>query len=66
MAEYNKVQPICMLGHMGIGVNEIADQLDRDSSSYQLIGPEPALGITAKVAMRVITDWIARKDEEHW
>jgi hypothetical protein len=35
---------------MGIDGNEIADQLARQGSSHPLIGPEPALGIFAKVA----------------
>jgi hypothetical protein len=51
---------------MGIDGNEIADQLARQGSSYPLIGPEPALGISAKVARRVIRDWTSRKHEEHW
>jgi hypothetical protein len=35
---------------MGIDGNEISDQLARQGSSHPLIGPEPALGISAKVA----------------
>jgi hypothetical protein len=51
---------------MGIDGNEIADQLARQGSSQPLIGPEPALGISAKVARGVIRDWTSRKHEEHW
>jgi hypothetical protein len=51
---------------MGIDGNEIADQLARQGSSHPLIGPEPALGISAKVARRVIRDWMSRKHEQHW
>ena len=32
LAEYNRIQLMCMLGHMGNDVNEISDQLDTDSS----------------------------------
>jgi len=39
---------------MGIVGNEIADQLARVGSSHPLIGPEPALGVSAKVARRVM------------
>jgi hypothetical protein len=39
---------------MGIDGNEIADQLARQGSSHPLIRPEPALGISAKVAREVI------------
>jgi len=35
---------------MGTDVNEIADGSARQSSSHPLIGPEPALCISAKVA----------------
>jgi hypothetical protein len=53
-------------GHIGIDGNEIADQLARQGSSHPLIGPESALGISAKVARGVIRDWTSRKHEEHW
>jgi hypothetical protein len=51
---------------MGIDGNEIADQLARQGSSHPFIGPEPALGISAKVARGVIRYWASRKHEEHW
>jgi hypothetical protein len=51
---------------MGIDGNEIADQLARQGSSHPLIGPEPALGVSAKVVRVVIRDWTSRKHEEHW
>jgi hypothetical protein len=35
---------------MGIEENEIPDQLARHGFSHSLIGTEPALGISAKVA----------------
>ena len=53
-------------GHMGFDGNEIAEELAKQSYSHLLIGPEPAIGVTAKVARRVIRDWINRKHEEHW
>jgi len=43
--------------------NEIADQLTREGSSHPLIGPDPALEISPKVARGVITDWMSRKYE---
>jgi hypothetical protein len=39
---------------MGIDENEMADQLARQFSALSLIGPEPPLAITGKVAMGVI------------
>jgi hypothetical protein len=50
---------------MGIDGKEIADQLARQGYSHPFTGPEPAHGITAKVARAVIRDWTSRKHEEH-
>jgi hypothetical protein len=38
--------------------------LNRQGSSHPLIGPEPALCISAKVAR--IRNWTSRKHKEHW
>jgi hypothetical protein len=46
--------------------NKMADQLARQGSSCPLTGPEPALGISAKVAREVIRNWTNRKHEEYW
>jgi hypothetical protein len=51
---------------MGIDGNKIADELARQGSLHPLTGPQPVLGISAKVARGVITDWTSRKHEEHW
>jgi hypothetical protein len=51
---------------MAIDGSEIADQLARQGSLHALMGPEPALGISAKVTRGVIRDWMSRKHEEHW
>jgi hypothetical protein len=44
----------------------VADQLARQGSSHPPMGPQPALGIFAKVAKEVIRDWMSRKHEEYW
>jgi hypothetical protein len=51
---------------MGSDRNEIADQLARQGSSHPLTGPELALGISAKVARGVMSNWTNKKHEEHW
>jgi hypothetical protein len=42
---------------MGIEQNKMADRLARQGSSYPLIGPKPALGISAEIAREVIRGW---------
>jgi hypothetical protein len=49
---------------MGIDGNDITDQLARQGSSHPFTGPDPARGITAKVARVVIRAWKSRKREE--
>jgi hypothetical protein len=51
---------------MGIDGNEMADQLARQGSSRLFIGPEPALGISAKTDREVIKGWTNRKHTEYW
>jgi hypothetical protein len=53
---------------MGAGTygNEMADQLARQGPSRPFIGPEPALGISAKIAREVISGWTNRKHTEYW
>jgi hypothetical protein len=65
LAEHNRIQLVWVPGHVGIDGNEIADQLPREGSSHPITGPEPLLGISAKVATEVIGDWTRRKHEEH-
>jgi ribonuclease HI len=53
-------------GDTGIEGNEKADQSARQGSSCPLFGPEPALGISAKVARGVISIWMNKKRKEYW
>jgi hypothetical protein len=55
-----------MPGNMQIDGHETADQLARQGSKLPLIGPQPALGISAKVARGVIKGWTSRKHEKYW
>jgi hypothetical protein len=47
--------------HMGIYGNEMANQLDRQDSSCQLIGSKPVFGISAKVSREMLTGLIKNK-----
>lgn len=42
-----------------------ADQLARQSSSLSFIGLQCAVGISAKVASRVIRGWMSRNHEQY-
>jgi ribonuclease HI len=48
LAEYNRIQLICVQGHAGMDGNEMAVQLAREGFSHSLIGPVPALGVSAR------------------
>jgi hypothetical protein len=50
-------------GHTGIDGKEMADQLARQGFVLTRIRPEPALGISAKVARGVIRGWVNKKLE---
>jgi ribonuclease HI len=66
LAEHNRIQPVWVPRHIGIDENEIADQLASQGPSHTITGPEPALGISAKVAMGVIRDWTSRKHDSSY
>jgi len=40
--------------------------MTRQVSSHPLMGPEPALGISAKVASVVSRGWTYKKHEKYW
>jgi hypothetical protein len=44
----------------------MADQLARQGSSHPLIGPQPSLGISVKIAREVTGRWTSRKHTEYW
>jgi hypothetical protein len=66
LAECNKVHLMWVPGHNGIKGNEIADQLAKMGSLHPFIGPEPACGISGRVAGWAIRDWVDREHHKHW
>jgi len=52
LGEHYRIHLMWVSGHTGIDENEMAGQLGRQFSALSLIGPEPALSITGKVAWR--------------
>jgi len=53
-------------GQSALNILSVADQLARQGSSHALTGPQPAVGISVKVARGVIRGWKNRKHEEYW
>jgi hypothetical protein len=53
-------------GHDGIAGNETADQLARIGAEHLFTGPEPACGISFRVAKRAVKDWMNRKHIIQW
>jgi hypothetical protein len=50
-------------GYAGVGGNEIADRLGRDSSVLKFFGPEPALVVFRQDIRRRIRRWLVN---QHW
>jgi ribonuclease HI len=50
LAKHNTVQPISVSGQDGIEGNGTADKLAKLGAECPLIGPEPACGISARIA----------------
>jgi ribonuclease HI len=48
-------------GHSGIGGNEIADELAREGSVHQFVGPDPALGVSRQNIRNKIKCWFANQ-----
>jgi hypothetical protein len=54
-----------MSGHEGTEGNETADQPEKLGSLSPLIGPEPACGISAGIANKVVCDWTRRDHQKY-
>jgi hypothetical protein len=55
-----------VLGHEGIIVDEMADQLARTGSEHPFIGPELACSISVGVTKKAVRDWRNRNHRKHW
>jgi hypothetical protein len=66
LARHNRVQLIWVTGHEGTAGNETADLLARTGSDRPFTGPEPACGISIRVAKRVVKDWMNRNHAKQW
>jgi ribonuclease HI len=49
LTQHKRIQLVWVPRHVGIDGNEIADQLIGQGCSYPFAGPEPSLGLSAKV-----------------
>jgi hypothetical protein len=61
LAEHN-VQLLWVPGHKGTEGTETADQQATWGSLYPLTGPDPACGVSERVAR----DWMCREHQEYW
>ena len=62
-------QPVCLTwvpGHTGIQGNERADQLARQASTQDFVGPEPALPISHTVVKTAIRRWVEKDIDTRW
>jgi hypothetical protein len=55
-----------VLGHRGIGGNEIANQLARLGAEDPFTGPEQACRALAGVPEKAVRDWIIRNHKKYW
>jgi hypothetical protein len=53
-------------GHSGIRGNEIADELAREGSAHQFVGPEPALGVSRQSIRKKIQCWLDKQHLTLW
>jgi hypothetical protein len=60
LIEHNRIQLVRVPGIMGIGGNEMGDELARQGSLHPLIGCKAALGISEKIPRGVIRCCISR------
>jgi hypothetical protein len=65
LGEHNRIHLTWVPGYMGIDENEMAGQFARQGSVLSFMGPEPALGISGKVAREVIRGCMNTKHEEY-
>jgi hypothetical protein len=53
-------------GHSGIRANETADELAREGSAHQFVGPEPALGVSRQKVKKKIQFWLDKQHMALW
>jgi ribonuclease HI len=58
---HNVVGLIWFPGHFGISGNEIADELAREGSVYQFVGPESALRLYRQNIKEKIKCWLVNQ-----
>ena len=53
-------------GYSGICENEIANELTREGTVHQFVGPEPALGVSKQNIKKKITCWLSNQNVTMW
>jgi ribonuclease HI len=66
ISTYHSVGLFLVPRHSGISGNKITDELARDGSAHNFVGPEPALGVSRKSTRRKIQCWLDRQHLMQW
>ena len=61
LSVFNSVRLLWVPGHSGVDGNEVADSLATQASYSDLIGPEPAIGITVTTVRSEIRSWANKR-----
>jgi ribonuclease HI len=66
LAKTNTVTLVWVPGHMGVVGNEEADRCARAGAENDLIGPEPACGISYSMVRATVSQWVSEEHQRHW
>jgi ribonuclease HI len=66
ISTYHSVGLFWVPRHSGIRGNEIADELAREASAHDFVGPEPAVGVSRQCIRRKMQCWMNRQHLVRW
>jgi ribonuclease HI len=66
ISTYHSVVLFWVPGHSGIRGNETANELTREASVQQFVGPESAMGVSRQNIKKKIQCWLAKQHTTLW